>query len=197
MSKLRDVKGVGAGPYFVTEGDDDELGAKWYMVNGPGIPDPKMTATTDRDEAIVSASIRNRAYAEGLRMAEGIVWSKKGGEMGEVERDCSCGEWSDPNIVVHRKYRPCYLRERNSGKEMSEIDSGGKAFPSHGTMGEVTHEGMTLRQWFAGMALQGMVDSDADVDPEFVGTMGKWGDVVAKRAYQYADAMIRAGKGEK
>lgn len=73
MSKLSDVKGVGAGPYFVTEGDDDELGAKWYMVNGPGIPDPKMTATTDRDEAIVSASIRNRAYAEGLRMAAEIA----------------------------------------------------------------------------------------------------------------------------
>lgn len=98
------------------------------------------------------------------------------------KRNCTCGEWSSPEIVNHRKDGPCFLIERKRD-EMSEIDSGGKAFPSHGTMGEVTHEGMTKREYsainlrvpnsgtewldemiraslhneFAGMALQGIL----------------------------------------
>ena len=75
---------------------------------------------------------------------------------------------------------------------MSEIDSGGMAFPvtptdNSGQIGP-TEYGLTKREWFAGMALQGMMDNDENVDPEFNGTAGKWGDVVAKRAYQFADA---------
>lgn len=31
------------------------------------------------------------------------------------------------------------------------------AFPSHGSMGEVVQDGMTLRQHFAGLALQGLL----------------------------------------
>jgi hypothetical protein len=81
---------------------------------------------------------------------------------------------------------------------MSEIKltyTGGPAFPV--PTSAVPFLGLSKREWFAGMALQGLIGSDADVDPEFVGSLGKWGDVVAKRAYHYADAMIRAGKGEK
>lgn len=70
---------------------------------------------------------------------------------------------------------------------MSEIDSGGKAYPSHGTMGEVTHEGMTLRQWFAAMALQGLLANPS--------TILKQADI-PELSFEYADAMIRAGKGE-
>ena len=75
---------------------------------------------------------------------------------------------------------------------MSEIDSGGKAYPSNGTMGKVTHEGMTLRQWFAGMALQVMTKNISLDDFERLKP-----EELAKGAFVIADAMIRAEKGEK
>jgi hypothetical protein len=56
---------VAVGPYFVSDSVDEELGIKWFMVNGPGIADPKTTATSDHDEAIVHVSIRNEAYTAG------------------------------------------------------------------------------------------------------------------------------------
>lgn len=37
---------------------------------------------------------------------------------------------------------------------MSAQDNGGPAFPSHGSMGEVTHEGMSLRDYLAAKAMQ-------------------------------------------
>ena len=54
-------------PYFVTDTWNYELGIRYFLVNGPGILDPKMTATTDWDEAICSASVRNMAYREGQK----------------------------------------------------------------------------------------------------------------------------------
>lgn len=94
---------------------------------------------------------------------------------------------------------------------MSEID-GGPAFPSE--QGETskgwnqTYEsGLTKREWFAGMALQGLL---SDPSPTSRGcaeavacrigtgeTISSFTEIVAKAAYHYADAMIRAGKGEK
>ena len=79
--------------------------------------------------------------------------------------------------------RDQFLYERDK-----KIESGGKAFPSHGTMGEVTHEGMTLRQWFAGMALQGALSSGNAEGVE----IGR----IARESFLMADSMIRAGKGE-
>lgn len=35
-------------------------------------------------------------------------------------------------------------------------NTGGPAFPSHGTMGEVSHEGMTLHDCYVGKVLQGL-----------------------------------------
>jgi hypothetical protein len=70
MSEERVIEGdrmQSEGPYFITQEQDKEIGATWFLVNGPGIDDPKMTATADSDEAIVSASIRNRAYIEGQK----------------------------------------------------------------------------------------------------------------------------------
>lgn len=83
---------------------------------------------------------------------------------------------------------------------MSEIDSGGYAFPGayrgeHGMSRQpgipICPDGMTLRQWYAGMALQVMtreMDLDAFecLHPE----------ELAKGAFVIADAMLRAGKGE-
>ena len=72
---------------------------------------------------------------------------------------------------------------------------GGPAFPSHGSMGEVVQSGMSLRDYFAAAAMQGMC-SDAqiiqalrqvskDIQISEAATMGKV-------AYGYADAMLAA-----
>ena len=66
------------------------------------------------------------------------------------------------------------------------IDDGGPAFPSHGSMGEVVKEGMSLRDWFAGMVMGPLTVSDARV--EFSR------DDDAEMAYDIADAMIAARK---
>lgn len=79
---------------------------------------------------------------------------------------------------------------RLKGERMSEIDSGGPAFPGSytGQNGEIRwSDGMSKREWYAGMALQGMLTNSA-VPPE---------EVLALWAYKISDAMIRAGKGEK
>jgi len=66
---------------------------------------------------------------------------------------------------------------------MSEIDDGGSAFP-HPTSPQI--KGMTLRDWFAGQALIGVVSHDAH---RFTS-----GLALAQRAYLLADAMIAEGK---
>ena len=55
------------GPYFITHERDAEIGANWSLINGPGIEDPKTTATQDYTEATVSVRIRNAAFAEGQK----------------------------------------------------------------------------------------------------------------------------------
>jgi hypothetical protein len=62
---------------------------------------------------------------------------------------------------------------------MSKINTGGSAFPSHGSMGEVTQEGMTLRDYFAAKAMQGLMDAAMPM-PE-----------IAQAAYQMADDMLK------
>ena len=84
---------------------------------------------------------------------------------------------------------------------MSEqINDGGPAFP-HGPLGDsitfddgrTSHQwpacaGMSLRDWFAGQALQGILAGTLNGDkPE------NW----AKAAYQVADAMLKARGGAK
>ena len=66
---------------------------------------------------------------------------------------------------------------------MSKTNTGGPAFPSHGIMGEVTHEGMTLRDYFAAKAMQGLLaGSLKSVE------LG----VIAGDCYKMADAMMKA-----
>lgn len=64
------------------------------------------------------------------------------------------------------------------------------AFPSHGSMGEVCHEGVTKREWFAAHAMQGILSSvPADVDlPR--------GAILAKESYERADAMLQHSEVE-
>ena len=68
---------------------------------------------------------------------------------------------------------------------MSNTNTGGPAFPSHGSMGEVAHEGMTLRDHFAAKAMQSIL---AREDGKFTTTL----EYVGGKAYQYADAMLKA-----
>lgn len=79
---------------------------------------------------------------------------------------------------------------------MSEIDQGGFVYP----FGEVNHsgpdkypvhEGITLRQHYAGLAMQALISKSSGQDS--IG--GKKGvPLIAKYSFEYADAMIEAGK---
>lgn len=77
------------------------------------------------------------------------------------------------------------------------IDSGGTAFPRH-QISETPHgpmfvmlDGMTLRDYFAAAALEGMSP------PKEYRPAGPGIAQMAQRAYLYADAMLEARKGEK
>ena len=67
---------------------------------------------------------------------------------------------------------------------MSALDDGGPAFPhsSSPMRGDLTEWGMTLRDWFAGQALAGMLDRAYGIKCE----------IIAARSYEMADAMIAA-----
>jgi hypothetical protein len=71
---------------------------------------------------------------------------------------------------------------------MSEIDDGGRAFP-HEDRAEVWERaGMSLRDYFAAKAMQGVFTSpiaSSEVEQDYI----------AMHAYRMADAMIRA-RGE-
>ena len=57
---------------------------------------------------------------------------------------------------------------------MSGVDNGGPAFPSHGMMGEVVQEGMTLRDYFAAHA------SEADIKCFIPSTIGGVADLMVR-----------------
>lgn len=65
---------------------------------------------------------------------------------------------------------------------MSNTNTGSPAFPSHGSMGEVAHEGMTMRDYFAAKAMQACIASG-----RFHGY-----SACASDSYQMADAMLKA-----
>ena len=71
---------------------------------------------------------------------------------------------------------------------MSNIETGGPAFPTEHTDTSGLFDGMTLRDYFAAKALAGELAS-----PSLV-----WKDSVfrltAKSAYEFADAMLKARK---
>lgn len=71
------------------------------------------------------------------------------------------------------------------------INDGGPAFPisEHGLQG---YNGMSLRDWFAGLAMQAII---AKHPAEVVaGSMNEIDAPTAKGAYEYADAMIAERK---
>lgn len=72
---------------------------------------------------------------------------------------------------------------------MSDRTDGGPAFPGwyQGGNGPIWSDGLSKREWFAGIALQGML-SNPSINIEKSGLCGG--------AFAFADKMIRAGKGE-
>ena len=75
---------------------------------------------------------------------------------------------------------------------MSDLHHGGPAFPSMKqdrvgsiSVTEVLHEGMTLRDYFAGQALAGLLGEGNTTSLK-----------AARWAYEYADAMLKARNQE-
>lgn len=72
---------------------------------------------------------------------------------------------------------------------MGKINTGGPAFPfvqwrsPDGMIHSDLSAGMTLRDWFAGQALQGALS-------HLVGVKDAGPEGYAKRSYEYADAML-------
>jgi uncharacterized protein YodC (DUF2158 family) len=64
-----------------------------------------------------------------------------------------------------------------------KIDDGGPAFPVSQFS---TEHGMTLRDWFAGMALQGIL-AHPGIEPDDANRNGS-----SELAYEFADAMLKA-----
>jgi len=69
---------------------------------------------------------------------------------------------------------------------MSEKDDGGPAFPMAGEPGIEFDRGMSLRDWFAGQALMGIIAAPG-CEPDDSHPPG-----IATLAYMFADAMLKA-----
>ena len=70
---------------------------------------------------------------------------------------------------------------------MSNTENGGPAFPCHPGVENSIYDGMTLRDYFAAKAMQGMIGSKAYI--------GMTAEGIARSAYAMADAMLEARKG--
>lgn len=66
---------------------------------------------------------------------------------------------------------------------MTDKNTGGSAFPSHGSMGEVAQEGQTLRDYFAAKAMQAFICSPN-------ATQDWIKEYCSSSAYGMADAML-------
>lgn len=75
-----------------------------------------------------------------------------------------------------------------------EDKTGGAAFPAsgHPDMQFVAQEGMSLRDYLAAKAMNGILANNAMIDTATDQTL-EW---VAKNAYQMADAMLKARGGD-
>ena len=78
---------------------------------------------------------------------------------------------------------------------MNYKNDGGPAFPdqgqrkeTNGTWNQQWSPGMSLRDWFAGMALQGLLAAEAH--PRSIGTTYELQEQIPEHAYKFADAMI-------
>ena len=66
-------------------------------------------------------------------------------------------------------------------------NTGGPAFPTH-PEGALIHDGMTLRDYFAAKAMQGILASNTEHEHEDAHIF----DAIAEASYKQADAMLKA-----
>ncbi|PZU22455.1 MAG: hypothetical protein DI589_11205 [Shinella sp.] len=84
---------------------------------------------------------------------------------------------------------------------MSKIDTGGPAFPlvtwksPDGMCVELSHNGMTLRDYFAGQAMQVLIGQIDGGDVETAKDIAELIKTASKLSYVVAGAMIVARKG--
>ncbi len=80
-------------------------------------------------------------------------------------------------------------------KEETTIEkkTGEPAFPSHGSIGEVVHEGMTMRDYFAAKAMQKLIGEWIE-NSRHLKQGQSLSDFVAGQAYAYADSMLKVRK---
>jgi hypothetical protein len=77
------------------------------------------------------------------------------------------------------------FRDQDGTLLMAVGETGGYAFPCAPSPTHFSSSGMTLRDYFAAKAMQGIVAADSDPSPEKVGS-------IAEQAYILADAMLEA-----
>lgn len=82
--------------------------------------------------------------------------------------------------------------------QLKQIDDGGPAFPRTGReMLSQPQSGVSLRDWFSGIALQGLLADELPLDGQGKMAPKKVKKTYAAIAYEYADAMIVArAKGQ-
>lgn len=68
---------------------------------------------------------------------------------------------------------------------MSDKDDGGAAFPTSTDC----YGGLTVRDWFAAQALNGMLAHSTRYQPR-QGSFGTWHNAISVEAYEIADAML-------
>jgi hypothetical protein len=71
---------------------------------------------------------------------------------------------------------------------MSDTNTGGTAFPCHTI---AMHEGMTLRDYFAAKAMQGLL-ANPKLHTHILKQGGAFGGWIESSAYGWADAMLKA-----
>jgi hypothetical protein len=90
------------------------------------------------------------------------------------------------------------VKRENIGVIMSEINDGGPAFPvdpeAHSRSDAECRvlSGMSLRDYFAGQAIIGLVGHGNNVESDKYDPTATIADVVAGHAYFIADAMLKA-----
>lgn len=102
---------------------------------------------------------------------------------------------TDSNRCVHcgTVFMPGWLRCENCvAKEKAEkqvVDDGGPAFPRN-------LEGMSLRQFYAGIALMGLLNNAESRILSLMEEDKSNGQILAENCFHMADAMIKEGKKE-
>jgi len=124
-------------------------------------------------------------------------------EMDEDEwRSLLSQKWKktpDPGIIVGttfllRTTRPLPVIKTPAAPQpqQSSYSDGGQAFPSAALFDQaiVDTKGMTLRDWFAGMAIGDL--AIYSMQDEWARSGPEWRDAAAGEAYKFADAMLKA-----